>query len=101
MEDFNTDKSKSLIRQKLTEGPLQIVFIKKDGSQRTMSFMKVADLPRTMLEGMVKGTGKVRTLPDGSEMVYDLESKEFRIFNHKTLVGEILETDLDESVLSE
>ena len=76
-------------------------FIKKDGSQRTMSFLKVADLPHTMLEGMVKGTGKVRTLPDGSEMVYDLESKEFRIFNHKTLVGEILETDLDESVLSE
>ena len=76
-------------------------FIKKDGSQRTMSFLKVADLPHTMLEGMVKGTGKTRTLPDGSEMVYDLESKEFRIFNHKTLEGEILETDLDESVLSE
>jgi hypothetical protein len=52
-----------------------------------------------MVEAKIKGTGKVRTLADGSETVYDVEAKEFRIFNHKTLVGEILEMDLDESTL--
>ena len=74
-------------------------FLKKDGSQRTMHFVKVSDLPKRMVEAKIKGTGKVRTLSDGSETVYDVETKEFRIFNHKTLVGKILEMDLDESTL--
>jgi hypothetical protein len=74
-------------------------FLKKDGSQRTMHFVKINDLPKRMVEAKIKGTGKARTLADGSETVYDVETKEFRIFNHKTLVGEILEMDLDESTL--
>jgi hypothetical protein len=64
-----------------------------------MHFVKISDLPKRMVEAKIKGTGKVRTLADGSETVYDVEAKEFRIFNHKTLVGEILEMDLDESTL--
>lgn len=76
-------------------------FLKKDGSQRTMNFVKIKDLPSSFVEGKIKGTGKVRTLADGSETVYDLEAKEFRIFNHKTLLGEIIESDLDEKILTE
>jgi len=75
-------------------------FLKKDGSERTMQFVKIKDLPTVFVEGRIKGTEKVRTLSDGSETVYDVEAKEFRIFNHKTLVGEIVEIDLDESTLS-
>ena len=62
-------------------------FMKKDGTSRTMNFVKV------------KGTGKPRTLAEGSEMVYDLDAKEFRIFNHNTVVGNILEMELDDDLL--
>lgn len=74
-------------------------FLKKDGSQRTMTFIKVNDLPKVFLEGRIKGTGRARTLADGSETVYDVDAKEFRIFNHNTVVGSIVETDLDDDML--
>jgi len=74
-------------------------FLKKDGSSRTMSFVKVSDLPEAFFQGKVKGTGKPRTLAEGSEMVYDLDAKELRIFNHNTVVGNIIEMELDDDLL--
>lgn len=74
-------------------------FMKKDGTSRAMNFVKVKDLPEAFFQDKVKGTGKPRTLAEGSEMVYDLDAKEFRIFNHNTVVGSILEMELDDDLL--
>lgn len=74
-------------------------FMKKDGSMRTMNFVKIKDLPETFVQGKVKGTGKPRALAEGSETVYDLDAKEFRIFNHNTVVGNVVETEVDDDLL--
>lgn len=74
-------------------------FVKKDGTLRTMWFVKIEDLPNHMIDGMIKGTGKKLSLSEGSETVYDLDSKQIRIFNHYTVVGEVLKVELDNNDL--
>jgi hypothetical protein len=65
-------------------------FIKQNGERRTMRFLKIADLPSTLLEGKFKG-GKKHSLAEGSELVWDIDEKDFRVFNHKLLVDKIEE----------
>lgn len=79
MENFNTDKSKSLIRQKLTEGPLQIVFIKKDGSERTMNCTLHEDyLPVVQKELNESSFAKVKS--QDALAVYDIDVQGWRSF---------------------
>jgi hypothetical protein len=70
-------------------------FIKKDGSERTMTFIKVEDLPTEFLETKLKNTGRKANITEGSKVVYDVQAKEFRIFNYNTLVGELTESKVD------
>ena len=73
--------------------------MKKDGSLRTMRFVRVSDLPEDFLSSQLKGTGKPRQLVEGSQLVWDLDKQAFRIFNQKTIVGEVQEfiiKDIDE-----
>jgi predicted ATP-grasp superfamily ATP-dependent carboligase len=70
-------------------------FKKKDGSLRTMLFCEVQDLPKELIEERIKGNNISRRLSDGSKVVYDLEARDFRIFNQTTLVGEIEQVSLD------
>ena len=62
-------------------------FTKKDGTPRTMNFIKVSDLPKNMLsEGSsrsVSGNGGT------TEVVYDVNARGFRTFNHGTRTGNI------------
>jgi len=67
-------------------------FIKKDGERRTMRFVKIQDLPKNYLEGKFN-TGKKHLLTEGSELVFDIDQKDFRIFNHKMLVDNVEEFD--------
>ena len=69
-------------------------FKKKDGSLRTMTFAKMADLPQQFLTETLKG-GKSAKQNDGSEVVYDLDLREFRVFNWNTVVGEVVEKDIN------
>lgn len=62
-------------------------FIKKDGNERNMSFVKLNDLPRAFLDDKIKGARK-NNLVEGQEVVWDVEKSAFRIFNWSTLVGE-------------
>jgi len=74
-------------------------YMKKDGSLRTMRFVRVSDLPEDFLSSQLKGTGKPRQLVEGSQLVWDLDKQAFRIFNQKTIVGEVQEfiiKDIDE-----
>ena len=63
----------------------QGTFVKKTGERRTMRFVKLSDLPANFLSGKVKGTEK-HNLPAGSELVWDIDAQEFRIFNNNTVV---------------
>jgi hypothetical protein len=72
-------------------------FKKKDGSLRTMVFYNLDQLPKEVIQERIKGSGTTRTLQEGSRVVYDLEARDFRIFNEKTLVGEIQQVSLDET----
>jgi len=70
-------------------------FLKKDGTERTMTFIKVEDLPADFLETKLKNTGRKANITEGSKVVYDVQAKEFRIFNYNTLVGELTESKVD------
>ena len=60
-------------------------FMKKSGEVRTMTFMKVDDVPEGILPE-AKG-GKRPKLQEGMELVWDVENSAYRMFNHKTVVG--------------
>lgn len=67
-------------------------FIKKSGERRTMRFVKIKDLPKKFLEGKFT-TGKKHVLTEGSELVWDIDEGDFRIFNHKLVVDNMEEFD--------
>lgn len=64
-------------------------FVKKDGTERTMTFCRVKDIPDEYVATKISGEGKPRKLPEGMELVLDLVEDDWRIFNWKTVVGEV------------
>ena len=63
-------------------------FTKRDGTTRTMSFIKPQDLPYTHFSSNQR---KPQVSRDGkTEVVYDTKLRSFRRFNHSTLVGKII-----------
>lgn len=76
-------------------------FIKKDGSVREMSFVKLLDIAKInydFLSDRIGGTGESKEYPDGQELVYDLIADNFRIFNHSTIITELEEYEIDDSL---
>lgn len=69
-------------------------FVKKDGSKRTMRFVRLDDLPTGTLDSHIKGVVPKRKLAEGMELVWDLDSKGFRMFNWKTVDGEVSEIEV-------
>jgi len=75
-------------------------FKKKDGTERLMTFVRAADLPETFVKKVTKsGDSNPSRLPEGMELVWDLDKSAFRIFNWKTVVGAVTESSADPSVL--
>ena len=64
-------------------------FTKATGEDRTMSFVRIGDLPADFLNGKVSSNAKPRKLAEGVELVWDITNKNFRIFNHNTVVGTV------------
>ena len=62
-------------------------FLKKNGEEREMHFVKLDKLPEEFLKEQLKGSNKERSLEEGLEVVWDLEKNGFRIFNWNTIVG--------------
>jgi len=54
-----------------------------------MRFVNLKDLPEGFFTSQTKGTGKKRTLAEGSNLVWDLDRQGFRVFNKSTIIGEI------------
>jgi len=65
-------------------------FVKKNGENRTMKFIKTKDLPKDFLSDKLKGTGKQNDLGEEKELVWDVENSNFRIYNYATTVGEVV-----------
>jgi|TARA_E500000305_G_C4018651_1_gene237310 hypothetical protein len=71
-------------------------FIKKNGEERTMKFVRLEDLPEKFITSKVKNTGTKRNLKEGLELVWDTDQSEFRVFNWSTTRGDIDETEIDD-----
>lgn len=70
-------------------------FRKKDGTLREINFAQLKDLPPGFLAGKIKGNNGPPPLKDGLQLVWDLDVNEFRIFNMTTVIGEVLEKEID------
>lgn len=74
-------------------------FIKKDDTIRDMVYVKVSDLPSEFLaEKLGGGSGSSMILPDGQELVFDIESEAFRIFNHNTSIKPIQKIEIEDGL---
>lgn len=65
------------------------VYKKKSGEVREIHFAKLSDLPKEFLSDKVKGASKQHDLGEGKELVWDLQVGGFRVFNWKTVEGEV------------
>jgi len=64
-------------------------FEKKNGEERAMKFARLKDLPEEFLKEKTKGSATARKLTEGSELVWDLDVKGFRVFNWNTAKGDV------------
>ncbi len=70
-------------------------FTKKNGDARTMRFIRMTEIPEKFIALQVKGTGRKPTLSEGLELVWDLDTNAFRMFNWKTVEGNVTEIEVD------
>ena len=70
------------------------VYTKKDGSTRSIVFFRINDLPKDFIDSKFKGNPP-RNLAEGYELVWDLEVRDFRMFNWKTVIGEVVKKDIN------
>lgn len=73
-------------------------FKKKNGESRNMVFARLYDLPEKFLNDKVQGAGSEQKYPEGMELVWDLESDNFRVFNWKTVEGPTTEIEIDSAL---
>lgn len=73
-------------------------FVKKDGNTRKMKFLKISDMTQEQRNAIGltpdKETKK-KQLAEGSEMVYDVEARDFRIFNWATITEEVTQEQME------
>jgi mannose-6-phosphate isomerase class I len=73
-------------------------FVKKDNQSRKMKFLKISDLSEEQKNkiGLTpdKETKK-KQLAEGSEMVYDVEARDFRVFNWATVTAEVTQEEME------
>jgi len=62
-----------------------MVFLKKDGSERKIRFVQTKDLPSEFISGKVRGTGAKRIMTEGHELVWDLDKEDWRVINWDTV----------------
>ena len=74
-------------------------FKKKDGSTRSMNFLRIPELPDEVKArlGLPSDTTPTRQiyLKPGFEIVYDLDKQEFRTFNWNETVGQVQQQQME------
>ena len=66
-------------------------FKKKNGSERTIRFVRISEMPTEFIGSKIKGGNRPHLLGEGMELVWDIDENDFRIFNSKTVVDKIEE----------
>ena len=69
-------------------------FKKKNGETREMVFAYINDLPESFLENKIIGASSEKQLPDGMQLVWDVEADNFRIWNWNTVIETPREVEL-------
>ena len=64
-------------------------FKKKNNDIRTMTFVKLEDLPSSFLSSKIKDGSSQRKVPEGQELVWDVSESAFRTFNWNSALGEV------------
>jgi len=70
-------------------------FVKTNGENREMKFIKLNDLPNNFLDGKIKNKDKQKALIEGHEVVWDIDKNGFRIFNWNTIVGDAEKNEIN------
>jgi len=70
------------------------LFVKSNGDLRSMRFIRMADIPKNILEAKTRGK-KSKPRRGDLELVWDIDHKAFKYFNHKTRVGNLTSRALD------
>ena len=65
-------------------------FMKVNGDEREMNFVRVTNLPEGFIEKNTAG-GTAPKLSEGQEVVWDLDAAGWRVFNWNTTVGDVVE----------
>ena len=65
-------------------------FQKLNGERRTMRFIRKSDLPSSMVN---EATIRILEGKTGNEVDYDVDARQFRQFNWKTVEGDVTRTD--------
>tara|TARA_R110002012_G_scaffold82540_2_gene208516 strand:- start:499 stop:756 length:258 start_codon:yes stop_codon:yes gene_type:complete len=63
-------------------------YTKQNGESRTMRFIRGRDVPSSIIGS---SGSRQKSLPEGSEVVYDVSNRGFRVFNWNTVVGQVNE----------
>jgi hypothetical protein len=64
------------------------LFVKANGDLRSMRFVRLSDIPKNILEANTRGK-KSTAVNSDLELVWDIDHKAFKYFNHKTRVGPV------------
>lgn len=70
-------------------------FVKTNGENREMKFIKLNDLPSNFLDDKIKNKESQKTLVEGHEVVWDIDKNGFRIFNWNTIIGEAEKNEIN------
>lgn len=65
-----------------------------------MSFVRLEDLPEQFLDTRLTGNGNGPKLSEGQEVVWDLDHHGFRVFNWSTATGEVTESILPSTTIT-
>jgi len=68
-------------------------FVKKDGTQRDMEFVKLSDIPENVQQSLFTTGKPAAQLPDTMYRVWDLGADGVRTFNTATQVGDLRESE--------
>jgi hypothetical protein len=70
------------------------LFLKANGDLRSMRFIRLSDIPKNILEAKTHGN-KSKPSRGDIELVWDIDHRAFKYFNHKTRVGNLTSRALD------
>lgn len=62
-------------------------FKKSDGTKRKMRFVRLNDLPAAA--NIINKPVPKRVLATGSELVWDMDKNNYRVFNWKSTIGKV------------